>query len=58
MSGLSVVGRDYYGVFRLKGKLLNVRDAGMTSVRNISITAVLFLFNLVVRHSKYYSFVL
>jgi DNA topoisomerase-2 len=25
MSGLSVVGRDYYGVFPLKGKLLNVR---------------------------------
>ncbi len=27
VSGLSVVGRDYYGVFPLKGKLLNVRDA-------------------------------
>jgi hypothetical protein len=27
MSGLGVVGRDYYGVFPLKGKLLNVRDA-------------------------------
>ena len=27
MSGLSVVGRDYYGVFLLKGKPLNVRDA-------------------------------
>jgi len=27
MSGLSVVGRDKYGVFPLKGKLLNVRDA-------------------------------
>ena len=27
ISGLSVVGRDYYGVFPLKGKLLNVRDA-------------------------------
>ena len=26
ISGLSVVGRDYYGVFPLKGKLLNVRD--------------------------------
>ena len=23
---LSVVGRDYYGVFPLKGKVLNVRD--------------------------------
>ena len=27
MAGVSVVGRDYYGVFPLKGKLLNVRDA-------------------------------
>ncbi|GJW09230.1 DNA topoisomerase 2 [Tanacetum coccineum] len=27
MSGLSVVGQDFYGVFRLKGKLLNVREA-------------------------------
>ena len=27
MAGISVVGRDKYGVFPLKGKLLNVRDA-------------------------------
>lgn len=27
VSGLSVVGRDKYGVFPLRGKLLNVRDA-------------------------------
>ena len=27
VSGLSVVGRDYFGVFPLKGKLLNVREA-------------------------------
>ena len=27
ISGLSVVGRDYYGVFPLKGKLLNTRTA-------------------------------
>jgi len=27
MAGLSVVGRDYYGVFPLRGKLLNVREA-------------------------------
>eukprot|EP00466_Bigelowiella_natans_P005266 jgi/Bigna1/57499/fgenesh1_pm.16_\ len=27
LSGMSVVGRDFYGVFPLKGKLLNVRDA-------------------------------
>ena len=27
MSGLAVIGRDYYGIFPLKGKILNVRDA-------------------------------
>ena len=27
MAGLSVVGRDYFGVFPLKGKMLNVREA-------------------------------
>ncbi len=27
VSGLGVVGRDYFGVFPLKGKLLNVRDS-------------------------------
>ena len=27
VSGLSVIGRDKYGVFPLRGKLLNVRDA-------------------------------
>ena len=27
VAGLSVVGRDNYGVFPLKGKMLNVRDA-------------------------------
>ena len=27
MAGIEVVGRDYYGCFPLKGKLLNVRDA-------------------------------
>ncbi|PVU94194.1 hypothetical protein BB561_002739 [Smittium simulii] len=27
ISGLSVIGRDNYGVFPLKGKMLNVRDA-------------------------------
>lgn len=27
ISGLSVIGRDYYGVFPLRGKLINPRDA-------------------------------
>ena len=33
ISGLGVVGRDHYGVFPLRGKLLNVRDASATQVR-------------------------
>jgi len=33
VSGLSVVGRDRYGVFPLRGKLLNVRDASHSQVR-------------------------
>lgn len=32
MAGLSVVGRDNYGVFPLRGKPLNVRDAKTTQV--------------------------
>lgn len=34
MAGLSVVGRDHYGVFPLRGKLLNVREASATQVRD------------------------
>jgi DNA topoisomerase-2 len=32
ISGLSVVGRDYFGVFPLRGKLLNVRDVTMKKI--------------------------
>jgi len=32
MSGLSVIGRDFYGVYPLKGKPLNVRDATHAAV--------------------------
>ncbi|EFC50179.1 DNA topoisomerase II [Naegleria gruberi] len=32
VGGLSVVGRDYYGVFPLKGKPLNVRDCKLDKV--------------------------
>ena len=32
ISGLSVVGSDKYGVFPLKGKLLNVRDASIKQI--------------------------
>jgi len=34
ISGLSVVGRDYFGVFPLKGKLLNVREATPAQLMN------------------------
>ena len=31
---LGIVGRDYYGVFPLKGKLLNVREAKHSQIIN------------------------
>eukprot|EP00968_Pinguiococcus_pyrenoidosus_P019326 scaffold2093_cov241-Pinguiococcus_pyrenoidosus.AAC.3 len=34
VAGLAVVGRDYYGVFPLKGKPLNVRDASHRQIMN------------------------
>lgn len=34
VSGINVIGRDYYGVFPLKGKSLNVRGANPTQVSN------------------------
>jgi DNA topoisomerase II len=34
ISGLSVIGRDKYGVFPLKGKPLNVRDASDNQIAN------------------------
>ena len=41
VSGLSVLGRDRFGVFPLKGKLLNVREASHGQVRdNIEFTGV------------------
>jgi hypothetical protein len=33
VSGLGVVGRDTFGVFPLRGKLLNVREASQKQVR-------------------------
>lgn len=32
IAGLSIIGRDYYGVFPLKGKLLNVKDASKKQI--------------------------
>jgi DNA topoisomerase-2 len=34
MAGVGVVGRDHYGVFPLKGKLLNVREASVSQINN------------------------
>uniref|UniRef100_A0A6C0FAP4 DNA topoisomerase (ATP-hydrolyzing) n=1 Tax=viral metagenome TaxID=1070528 RepID=A0A6C0FAP4_9ZZZZ len=36
ISGLSVVGRDRYGVFPLRGKVLNVKEASQTQITNNS----------------------
>jgi len=39
VAGLSVVGRDHYGVFPLRGKLLNVRDAPSRTIgKNAEVT--------------------
>lgn len=32
MAGIETLGRDYYGCFPLKGKLLNVRDANVKQI--------------------------
>lgn len=41
IAGLSIVGRDYYGVFPLRGKLLNVREASAKQlVENAEINAL------------------
>lgn len=34
MSGLQIVGRNKFGVFPLRGKLMNVRDAPTTMILN------------------------
>lgn len=34
VSGLSVIGRDYYGIFPLKGKVMNVRAANNRQIAN------------------------
>ena len=41
IAGLSVIGRDKYGVFPLKGKVLNVRDASIKQISsNTEITNI------------------
>ena len=44
ISGLSVVGRDLYGVFPLKGKLLNVREASHSQVTFLFNFDIIFIY--------------
>ena len=54
-AGFSVLGRDRYGVFPLKGKLLNVREATSKQIsENAEITAILKIMGLQYR-KKYES---
>lgn len=47
LSGLNVVGRDYYGVFPLRGKLINVRDKAETKIsQNEEIKAIISIMGL------------
>lgn len=47
VAGFSVVGRDHYGVFPLKGKPLNVRDAATDKIRdNAEISKILTILGL------------
>lgn len=47
VAGLSVVGRDNYGIFPLRGKLLNVRDAAHKQItENAEITSLLKIIGL------------
>merc|ERR1719272_1815983 len=53
VSGLAVVGRDHYGVFPLKGKLLNVRDAAHKQIKeNAEINHIKQIMGL--QHGKVY----
>ena len=45
MSGIQVVGRDKYGVFPLKGKLLNIRDANANTLMIIKRFKILSRFS-------------
>lgn len=54
ISGLSVLGRDHYGVFPLKGKPLNVRDASASRImKNEELSAITKIVGL--RHSETYN---
>ncbi|KAK6455269.1 DNA topoisomerase II [Scheffersomyces xylosifermentans] len=54
VSGLAVVGRDYYGCFPLRGKLLNVREASADQIsKNAEINALKQIIGL--QHKKVYT---
>lgn len=54
LAGLAVVGRDYYGVFPLRGKLLNVREASYDQItKNAEIQAIKQIIGL--QHKKVYT---
>ncbi|CAL5226164.1 g8989 [Coccomyxa viridis] len=53
IAGMSVAGRDNFGVFPLRGKLLNVRDASVTQINgNAEINAIKQILGL--QHGKVY----
>lgn len=53
VAGLAVVGRDFYGCFPLRGKLLNVREAGTDQImKSGAIQAIKQIMGL--QHKKHY----
>eukprot|EP00397_Hematodinium_sp_SG-2012_P001092 GEMP01001093.1.p1 GENE.GEMP01001093.1~~GEMP01001093.1.p1 ORF type:complete len:1372 (+),score=322.59 GEMP01001093.1:171-4286(+) len=47
VAGLAVIGRDKYGVYPLRGKMLNVRNAGLNMVvKNAEVNAILKIIGL------------
>ncbi|KAM8836026.1 DNA topoisomerase 2-alpha isoform 2-T2 [Spinachia spinachia] len=54
VSGLGVVGRDHYGVFPLRGKMLNVREATLKQImENSEINSIIKIIGL--QYKKNYS---
>lgn len=52
MAGLAVLGRDRFGIFPLRGKLLNVRDvSAATALASAEIAAIVSILGLDVRCS-------
>ncbi|EGC34576.1 hypothetical protein DICPUDRAFT_4475, partial [Dictyostelium purpureum] len=46
IAGISVVGKDHYGAFPLKGKLLNVREQGQKALKNDEICNIMMILGL------------